>query len=284
MDAQLDFDPSQYTRLPPYLDSATTDDARAAACRSGGRHLRRLRSSAAPPPSAASGPAAGRLAWPTRWGWPLPRPSVPSTKPPTTAGRRIELRLRGWLQLPPQDSRQRSMPPRSLHGRLFRRGAAALPSWSTGRSGPRPTSRVSWLKQVGSAAAAGSSLSASRLSTELLQHPHRLRADGRRRPQEASSRRRASRPAAPCASGPSRPSWPTRSSSSPCASPAIPQSRAGHPKPSARLTNTARSWPRPSPPKKKTPSPPPRPRPWTLSRVVGRGKAPIVESQRACYA
>jgi hypothetical protein len=31
MDVELDFDPSQYTRLPPYLDSATTVDARAAA-------------------------------------------------------------------------------------------------------------------------------------------------------------------------------------------------------------------------------------------------------------
>jgi hypothetical protein len=166
------------------------------------------------------------------------------------------------------------------------RGAAALRSWSTGRSGPRPTSRVSWLKQVGSAAGAGSSSSASRLSTELLQLPHRLRADGRHRSQEANHPcAEASRPAVRCASGAQQAILAhqiqlvaLRVSGDPR------ESSPGHKKPSARLTNTARSWPRPSPPKKKTPSPPPRPRPWTPSRVAGRGKAPIVEPQRACYA
>ena len=145
MDTEQEFDPSRYTRLPPYLDNATTVAL--------GRQ--RLASSAG-----VAGPAITRSCGVLQRAVQLlangmadsvgldpPGPKRPIDQAADHSWAAVELRLLGWLELPPQDHPE-VFHAQILHGKLFADGLR-FTQLEYGAQWAEAESRISWLKMSG---------------------------------------------------------------------------------------------------------------------------------------
>ena len=145
MDVQLDFDPSQYTRLPPYLDSATTMTL--------GRQLVAAAAGISAPAVKRSTATLSRATQQLADGMADTLGLAPSAqkRPIDQAADHcwsgIELRLRGWLQLPAEDYAEVDAA-QTLHSRLFPEGLS-FTQLEYGAQWAEADARVSWLKQAG---------------------------------------------------------------------------------------------------------------------------------------
>lgn len=145
MEAELDFDPMQYSRLPPYLDNAVTLAL-----------ARQLIAAAPKSPSDGARRSAVRLqdssqALADGMAESLRRSGPPDKRPVDLAADRawgaIELRLAGWLQLPADEHAQVAAASQ-LHGQLFPDGLR-FTQLEYGAQWAEADSRIQMLKSSG---------------------------------------------------------------------------------------------------------------------------------------
>ena len=164
MNPDLDFDPSQYTRLPPYLDNATTVAL--------GRQLVAAASASSHPRSKEHG---GGVAGDQKLadgmaelvGLDAPQQKRPIDQAADHSWAGLQLRLLGWLELPAADHPEVAEA-QALRKKLFPNGLR-FTQLEYGRSGPKPKRGCRGSKGQGSLVC-WSTCAASRLSPSFAGH------------------------------------------------------------------------------------------------------------------
>ena len=145
MDSELDFDPSQYTRLPPYLDNATTlalaRQLLASSSSLTAPHLKRSHQTL----SRASQQLANALV--DSLGQEAPADKRPIDLLADHSWSAIHHRLLGWLELPPSEYPEVAQA-QALFDKLFPTGLRFI-QLEYGAQWVEADARISWLKQSG---------------------------------------------------------------------------------------------------------------------------------------
>lgn len=145
MDTELDFDPSQYTRLPPYLDNPTTlalgKQLVAASASLTAPSIKRSRQTLVKATQLMADAMVDTL------GLESPASKRPVDLAADHSWSGVNLRLLGWLELPAQDYPEVAQA-QAIHSKLFPDGLR-FTQLEYGAQWVEADSRIAWLKQSG---------------------------------------------------------------------------------------------------------------------------------------